>query len=127
MVLLQIYGVIRIGKISQFNPVSTIPFVGEQEVLLIYTFKKVGVMMAVNTLAGAKKQSVPIVILEKHVGEMDTHEMELVMNPETRTLKQITMDDMNLVNKTFMDLMGESVGPRKSFIELNAERANIDV
>lgn len=53
--------------------------------------------------------------------------MELVMNPETRTLKQITMDDMNLVNKTFMDLMGESVGPRKSFIELNAERANIDV
>ena len=63
----------------------------------------------------------------KGLGEMDTHEMELVMNPETRTLKQITMDDMNLVNKTFMDLMGESVGPRKSFIELNAERANIDV
>ena len=58
---------------------------------------------------------------------MDTHEMELVMNPETRTLKQITMDDMNLVNKTFMDLMGEAVTPRKKFIEENAWRANIDV
>lgn len=53
--------------------------------------------------------------------------MELVMNPETRTLKQITMDDMNLVNKTFMDLMGEAVTPRKKFIEENAWRANIDV
>jgi DNA gyrase subunit B len=69
-----------------------------------------------------------MVTLDKHVGEMDPPEMEeTVMNPNTRTLKQITMDDVEEVAKTFMSLMGESVTPRKSFIEKNAWRANIDV
>jgi DNA gyrase subunit B len=64
----------------------------------------------------------------KGLGEMDPPEMEeTVMNPNTRTLKQITMDDVAAVAKTFMSLMGESVGPRKEFIEENAWRANIDV
>lgn len=64
----------------------------------------------------------------KGLGEMDATEMgESVMSVETRTLKQITMDDMVEVSKTFMSLMGESVGPRKDFIETNAWRANIDV
>ena len=49
------------------------------------------------------------------------------MNPETRTLKQITMEDATEVAKMFMNLMGESVTPRKKFIEDNAWRANIDV
>ena len=85
--------------------------------------------MAVNTLAGAKKQSVPMVTLEQHVGEMDPDEMaETVMNPETRTLKRITMEDATEVAKTFMNLMGESVGPRKQFIEDNAQYVtNLDV
>lgn len=84
--------------------------------------------MAVNTLAGAKKQSVPMVTLEQHVGEMDPHEMEqTVMNPETRTLKKITMEDAAEVAKVFMNLMGESVTPRKKFIEENAWRANVDI
>ena len=64
----------------------------------------------------------------KGLGEMDASEMgESVMRVETRTLKQITMEDMAEVSKTFMSLMGESVGPRKEFIEENAWRANIDV
>ena len=64
----------------------------------------------------------------KGLGEMDPDEMaETVMNTETRTLKQITMDDATLVAATFMSLMGESVGLRKKFIEDNAWRANIDV
>ena len=64
----------------------------------------------------------------KGLGEMDPEEMaETVMNMETRTLKQITMDDAALVAQTFMSLMGESVTPRKKFIEENAWRANIDV
>lgn len=59
---------------------------------------------------------------------MDPAEMaETVMNEETRTLKQITMEDMAEVSKAFMNLMGEAVGPRKKFIEENAWRANIDV
>lgn len=64
----------------------------------------------------------------KGLGEMDPPEMEeTVMNPATRTLKQITMDDAEEVAKTFMNLMGESVIPRKKFIEDNAWRANVDV
>lgn len=64
----------------------------------------------------------------KGLGEMDPHEMaETVMNPDSRTLKQITMDDVEEVAKTFMSLMGEAVTPRKKFIEDNAWRANIDV
>ncbi len=64
----------------------------------------------------------------KGLGEMDPHEMaETVMSPETRTLKQITMEDAETVATTFLNLMGESVTPRKKFIEENAWRANIDV
>lgn len=64
----------------------------------------------------------------KGLGEMDPEEMaETVMNMETRTLKQITMDDAALVAQTFMSLMGESVEPRRKFIQENAWRANIDV
>ena len=64
----------------------------------------------------------------KGLGEMDPDEMaETVMSKETRTLKQITMEDATAVANIFMSLMGESVGPRKKFIEDNAWRANIDV
>ena len=64
----------------------------------------------------------------KGLGEMDPDEMaETVMSAETRTLKQITMEDAAIVAQTFMSLMGESVTPRKTFIENNAWRANIDV
>lgn len=64
----------------------------------------------------------------KHVGEMDPDEMaETVMDANTRILKQITMEDAAEVAQTFMSLMGESVGPRKTFIEKNSWRANIDV
>lgn len=64
----------------------------------------------------------------KGLGEMDPEEMaETVMSAETRTLKQITMEDAAAVANVFMSLMGESVGPRKTFIEQNAWRANVDV
>ena len=64
----------------------------------------------------------------KGLGEMDPEEMaETVMSAETRTLKQITMEDAAAVANVFMSLMGESVAPRKKFIEDNAWRANIDV
>ncbi|MBO7536701.1 MAG: ATP-binding protein [Bacilli bacterium] len=64
----------------------------------------------------------------KGLGEMDPSEMaETVMNPETRTLKQICMEDAAEAAKTFLELMGESVTPRKKFIKENAWRANIDV
>ena len=64
----------------------------------------------------------------KGLGEMDYEELaETVMSEETRTLKQITMEDMNAASKVFIELMGESVTGRKKFIEENAWRANVDV
>lgn len=59
---------------------------------------------------------------------MDPIEMkETVMDPASRTLKRITMEDAAAVAQTFTNLMGEAVIPRKVFIENNAWRANIDV
>ena len=64
----------------------------------------------------------------KGLGEMDPEEMaETVMSADTRILKQITMEDAAQVASVFMNLMGESVGPRKTFIEKNADKANVDV
>lgn len=64
----------------------------------------------------------------KGLGEMDFDELaETVMSEESRTLKQITMEDAAAVANTFISLMGESVTGRKKFIEENAWRANVDV
>lgn len=49
------------------------------------------------------------------------------MAPNTRTLKQISCEDMSAATATFNALMGESATLRKKFIEENAFRANIDV
>ena len=51
---------------------------------------------------------------------------ETVMDPKTRTLKQITMEDAAATAQVFMNLMGEGVEPRRKFIQANAWRANID-
>ena len=65
----------------------------------------------------------------KGLGEMDPHELwDTTMNPETRTLKQIRLEDAILADETFTILMGEKVEPRKEFIERNAKYAvNLDI
>ncbi|WP_062137806.1 DNA topoisomerase (ATP-hydrolyzing) subunit B [Demequina aestuarii] len=58
----------------------------------------------------------------KGLGEMDYSELwETTMNPETRTLLQITMDDAALADETFSILMGEDVESRRNFIQRNAK------
>ena len=58
---------------------------------------------------------------------MNDHQLwDTTMNPEKRTLKQITIDNAAEADQIFSMLMGEDVGPRREFIEENATYANID-
>jgi DNA gyrase subunit B len=63
----------------------------------------------------------------KGLGEMSAKELrETTMSPEHRMLKQVNIRDAAEADRIFSMLMGEDVGPRRDFIEANANYANID-
>lgn len=71
---------------------------------------------------------VPKVQRFKGLGEMNADELwETTMNPATRYLKQITIDDAEDADRLFTVLMGKEVGPRKKFIQTHAQQANLDI
>ena len=64
----------------------------------------------------------------KGLGEMNPEELwETTMNPATRILKKVGVEDAEEADKTFSILMGSDVEPRKHFIQSHAKLANIDV
>ena len=64
----------------------------------------------------------------KGLGEMDPDELrDTTMSKATRTLKQITVDDLQAADAAFEKLMGEAVEPRREFIEQKAGLANLDL
>ena len=77
----------------------------------------------------AKTKSTKVSIQRyKGLGEMNAEELwETTMNPASRILKQVKVEDAEEANKVFDTLMGSEVAPRKAFIQSNAKMANLDV
>ena len=82
---------------------------------------------AVVKLGNGKEDSVSIQRY-KGLGEMNAEQLwDTTMNPDTRTLKSVTIESDTYANEIFAMLMGDEVPPRRQFIETHAKYAKIDI
>ena len=82
---------------------------------------------AIKRIAGDGKESSVTIQRYKGLGEMNAEQLwETTMRPDTRTLRQVTIDSAAEADRIFSMLMGDDVPPRREFIEKNAKYAKVD-
>ncbi len=83
--------------------------------------------LQIERIGGGKEDSVSVQRY-KGLGEMNASQLwDTTMNPETRTLKQVTIESATEADRVFSMLMGDEVAPRRDFIESHAKYARLDV
>ena len=92
-----------------------------------YAYNEEQRKMLVEKLGGGKEDSVNIQRY-KGLGEMNAGQLwDTTMNPDTRTLKKVTIESAAEADRIFSMLMGDEVAPRREFIESHAKYARLDV
>jgi DNA gyrase subunit B len=115
---------IRLGNIFIATPPLYLVKKGKSEV---YCWTEDERLAAISDLGQGKESSVGVQRY-KGLGEMNAEQLwSTTMNPETRTLRQVTIESAAEADHIFSMLMGDEVPPRREFIETHAKYARIDV